>query len=33
MKYYLTKDIFTGVSVKTHGFLAEALEGVIGIRL
>lgn len=33
MKYYLTKNIFTGVSVKTHGFLAEALEGVIGIRL
>jgi hypothetical protein len=33
MKYYITKNIFTGVSVKTHGFLAEALEGVIGVRL
>lgn len=33
MKYYFTKNVFTGVSVKTHGFLAEALEAVIGIRL
>lgn len=33
LKYYLSKKIFTGVSVKTHGFLAEALEGVIGVRL
>lgn len=33
MKYYFTKNIFTGVSVKTHGFLAEALEAVIGIRI
>lgn len=33
MKYYITKQIFAGVSVKTHGFLAEALEGVVGVRL
>jgi len=33
MKYYLTKQIFTGLAVKTHGFLAEALEVAVGIRL
>ncbi len=32
VKYYITKNIFTGVSVKTHGFLAEATEFVTGIR-
>ncbi len=32
MKYYFTKHIFTGVSVKTHGFLAEAMEFIIGTR-
>lgn len=32
MKYYFSKTIFTGVSLKTHGFLAEAMEFVIGIR-
>ena len=33
MKYYLSNKIFTGVSLKTHGFLAEAMELVVGIRL
>ena len=33
MKYYISKKIFTGLSVKTHGFLAEALEVVVGVRL
>lgn len=33
MKYYITKKIFTGLSVKTHGFEAEALELVMGVRL
>lgn len=33
MKYYLSKKIFTGLSVKTHGFLAEALEFNMGVRL
>ena len=33
MKYYISKQIFTGLSVKTHGFLAEALEVVLGVRL
>lgn len=33
MKYYVTKKIFTGLSVKTHGFLAEAMEFVIGMRI
>lgn len=33
MKYYLTKNIFTGLSVKTHGFLAEAMEFAVGVRL
>lgn len=33
LKYYITKKLFTGVSVKTHGFEAEALEFVIGCRI
>lgn len=33
LKYYVTKKIFGGISVKTHGFLAEALELAIGVRL
>lgn len=33
MKYYITDKIFTGVSIKTHGFLAEAMEFSIGVRL
>lgn len=31
-KYYLTKNISTGFSIKTHGFLAEALEFNTAIR-
>lgn len=33
MKYYFNKKIFTGLSIKTHGFLAEAMEFAIGVRL
>lgn len=33
MKYYITRKIFTGLSVKTHGFFAEALELAVGVRL
>jgi hypothetical protein len=33
MKYYLTKKIYTGLSIKTHIFLAEAMEFVLGVRL
>lgn len=33
IKYYVSKKIFTGLSVKTHGFEAEALEVVMGVRL
>jgi hypothetical protein len=33
LKYYFTKRIFTGASVKTHGFLAEAMELVLGVRI
>ncbi len=33
MKYYLTKNLYTGLAVKTHGFLAEALEFAVGVRL
>ncbi|GEP51674.1 hypothetical protein FNO01nite_23460 [Flavobacterium noncentrifugens] len=33
VKYYITPKIFTGLAVKTHGFLAEALEFGIGVRL
>lgn len=33
MKYYITKKIFTGFTIKTHLFLAEALEFAVGVRL
>lgn len=33
MKYYITKKIYTGLSIKTHVFLAEAMELVVGVRL
>lgn len=33
VKYYFWKNVYAGVSVKTHGFLAEAMEYNIGIRL
>ena len=33
VKYYLYKNIFTGVSLKTHGGRAEAIEATLGIRL
>lgn len=33
MKYYINDKIFTGFSLKTHGFLAEAMEFVVGVRL
>jgi hypothetical protein len=33
LKYYINKKVFTGVSLKTHMFLAEALEFVIGVRI
>jgi hypothetical protein len=33
MKYYFTDKIFAGFTVKTHLFLAEALEFGIGVRL
>jgi hypothetical protein len=33
VKYYLYKNIFTGVGLKTHGGRAEAIEATIGIRL
>ena len=33
MKYYISRKIYTGISVKTHGFFAEALEVVMGVRL
>jgi hypothetical protein len=33
MKYYIKDAFYLGASVKTHGFLAEALEFVIGVRL
>lgn len=32
MKYYISNQIFTGLSLKTHGFLAEAMELVVGVR-
>jgi hypothetical protein len=32
-KYYLYKNIFTGVGLKTHGGRAEAIEATLGIRL
>ncbi len=33
IKYYFTKNVFGALAVKTHGFLAEALEFGVGIRL
>jgi len=33
MKYYFTDKIFGGFTIKTHLFLAEALEFGIGVRL
>jgi hypothetical protein len=33
MKYYITKKIYGAIAVKTHGFLAEALEFGVGVRL
>ena len=32
-KYYINKNIFGGLALKTHGFLAEAAEFSIGCRL
>lgn len=32
-KYYLTEKVFVGGTIKTHSFLAEALEFAIGMRL
>ena len=32
-KYYIYKNIFTGVGLKTHGGRAEAIEASFGIRL
>lgn len=32
IKYYAAPKIFTGFSLKTHGFLAEAFEFVVGTR-
>lgn len=33
MKYYVTKNIFAGFTIKTHLFLAEALEFGVGARI
>ena len=33
MKYYVTDNIFAGFTIKTHLFLAEALEFGIGYRI
>ena len=33
MKYYVSPKIFSGISLVTHGFLAEALEFIVGVRL
>lgn len=33
LKYYITKKIYGALAVKTHGFLAEALEFGVGVRL
>lgn len=33
VKYYITKNIFTGFTIKTHLFLAEALEFAVGVRI
>jgi hypothetical protein len=32
-KYYITKNLFSGVGLKTHGGRAEAIEVTLGIRL
>lgn len=32
-KYYIYKNIFTGVSLKAHGGRAEAIEASLGVRL
>ncbi len=33
MKYYVYKNIFTGIGLKAHGGRAEAIEATVGIRL
>ncbi|MGC4040024.1 MAG: acyloxyacyl hydrolase [Flavobacterium sp.] len=33
LKYYITKNVFGGFTIKTHMFLAEALEFGIGYRI
>lgn len=33
IKYYISKKVFTGFSLVTHGFLAEAVEFVVGVRI
>ena len=33
IKYYLYKNLFTGVGLKTHGGRAEAIEATLGVRL
>jgi len=33
MKYYISNKIFAGFTIKTHMFLAEALEFGVGVRL
>jgi hypothetical protein len=32
-KYYITRNVFTGVALKTHGGRAEAIEFGVGIRI
>ena len=33
MKYYISNKFYTEIAIKTHGFLAEALEFGVGVRL
>lgn len=33
LKYYIYKNVFTGVGLKTHGGRAEAIEATVGVRL
>jgi hypothetical protein len=33
LKYYINKNIFTGIGLKTHKAKAEAAELTLGIRL
>ena len=33
LKYYISKKVFAGFTIKTHLFLAEALEFGVGVRL